>query len=374
MTISIAIIGNSQRNVGAAMAGDLALGGHDVRLALEGDETAILDAVREAGGVKLNVASDVTLSKRNGVGVPRILTEDPVEAAVGADLVVLDVEAADVEVRAAAIIPHLENGQVLYVNTHGYWPALRLAPALREVGKEGMTVIEGMAPNLSAKRAGAEVSTYFLRRDVPIAVFPADRAEAASKYFPLIMGSWELRRCVIETNLENINLLVHPAMSLLNVGYYDRAEAAGDTVSFYGIGNTVHAGKLAEALDAERPAVCDAFGVRFRSLVEHIHRLYGGAGDSVHEAVKQSPVYQNSSGLSPDIWRSWMADDVPLAHVPFVLLAESAGVPVPLHRGFVDIIDALLGTNSWQDGLTLDRLGLAGKTPEQIRTYVETGQ
>ena len=85
---------------------------------------------------------------------------------------------------------------------------------------------------------GAKVSTYFLRRDVPIAVFPAERAEAVSKFFPLIMGSWELCRCVIETNLENINLLVHPAMALLNVGYYDRAEAAGDTVSFYGTGNT----------------------------------------------------------------------------------------------------------------------------------------
>ena len=237
-----------------------------------------------------------------------------------------------------------------------------------------MTVIEGMAPNLSAKRAGAEVSTYFLRRDVPIAVFPAERAEAVSKFFPLIMGSWELCRCVIETNLENINLLVHSAMALLNMGYYDRAEAAGDTVSFYGIGNTIHAGRLAEALDAKRPPVCDAFGVRFRSLVEHLHRLYGGAGDTVHEAVKQSPVYKNSGALPPRIWQSWMADDVPLAHVPFVLLAEAAGVPVPLHRGFVDIVDALLGSNSWQDGLTLERLGLAGMSPEQIRNYVETGR
>jgi opine dehydrogenase len=68
-----------------------------------------------------------------------------------------------------------------------------------------------------------------------------------------------------------------------------------------------------------------------------------------------------------------MADDVPLAHVPFVQLAESAGVSVPLHRGFVDIVDALLGTSSWQDGLTLERLGLAGLSPEQIRNYVETG-
>ena len=115
-----------------------------------------------------------------------------------------------------------------------------------------MTVIEGMAPNLSANRAGAEVSPYFLRRDVPITAFPDERAEAVSKFFPLIMGSWELCRCVIETNLENINLLVR--------------------------------------------------------------------------------------------------------------------------RGFVDIVDALLGRNSWQDGLTLERLGLADMSPEQIPTYVETGR
>tara|TARA_B100000676_G_scaffold265788_1_gene279038 strand:+ start:376 stop:549 length:174 start_codon:yes stop_codon:yes gene_type:complete len=57
-----------------------------------------------------------------------------------------------------------------------------------------------------------------------------------------------------------------------------------------------------------------------------------------------------------------------------VLLASPAGVPVPLHRGFVDIVDALLGSNSWQDGLTLERLGLEGMSPEQIRNYVETGR
>jgi hypothetical protein len=68
-----------------------------------------------------------------------------------------------------------------------------------------------------------------------------------------------------------------------------------------------------------------------------------------------------------------MADDVPLAHVPFVQLAESVGLSVPLHRGFVDIVDALLGNASWQDGLNLKRLGLAGMSPERIRKYVETG-
>jgi len=373
MTISIAVVGNSMRNVGAPMAGDLALGGHDVRLALWADQHELLEAVRSAGGISITAPATQTLSGRNGLGTLRILTSDPSEAVAGADLVILDVEPMELEERAAELIPHLENGQVLYVNSHGYWPGLRLAPALRSADKAGVTVIEGNAPNISSRRTGAEVTRYLVRREVPVAVFPANRTPEAERFLPLIMEAAELRRDVIETNFENLNMLVHPAMTLLNVGYFDRAEAAGDPISFYGTGNTVHAGRLAEALDAERPAVCEAFGVRFRSLLDHIHRIYGGAGDSVHDAVKESPGYNNSGTMQATIWQTWMAGDLPLAHVPFVQLAESVGLSVPLHRGFVDILDALLGSNSWQDGLNLERLGLAGMSTERIREYVETG-
>ena len=373
MTISIAVVGNSMRNVGAPMAGDLALGGHDVRLALWDDQHELLEAIRSTGGISITAPATKTLSGRNGLGTLQMLTSDPAEAVAGADLVVLDVEPIELEKRAADLIPHLENGQVLYVNSHGYWPGLRLAPALRSADKAGVTVIEGTAPNITSRRTGAEVTSYSARREVPVAAFPANRTAEAERFLPLILASAELRRDVIETNFENLNLLVHPAMTLLNVGYFDRAEAAGDPISFYGTGNTVHAGKLAEALDAERPAVCEAFGVRFRSLLDHIHRTYGGGGDSIYEAVKQSPGYNKAGEMRATIWQTWMTGDLPLAHVPFVELAERAGVSVPLHRGFVDILDALLGSNSWQDGLNLERLGLAGMSIEQIRAYVETG-
>lgn len=373
MTTSIAVVGNSMRNVGAPMAGDLALGGHDVRLALWADQSELLEDVRSAGGISITAPADQTISGRNGLGKLRVLTDDPAEAIAGADLVVLDVEPMELEVRAADLIPHLENGQVLYVNSHGYWPGLRLAPALRSADRAGVTVIEGNAPNLTTRRTGAEVTRYLVRREVPVAAFPANRTTDAERFIPLIMPSAELRRDVIETNLENLNMLVHPAMTLLNVGYFDRAEAAGDQISFYGTGNTFHAGKLAEALDAERPAVCEAFGVRFRSLLDHIHRIYGGGGETVHEAVTESPGYNRAGEMRATIWQTWMEGDLPLAHVPFVELAESAGLSVPLHRGFVDILDALLGSNSWQDGLNLERLGLAGMSTERIREYVETG-
>ena len=163
-------------------------------------------------------------------------------------------------------------------------------------------------------------------------------------------------------------------MTLLNIGYFDRCEADGEPISFYGTGNTPNAGRFAEALDGERPAVCEAYSVRFRSLLEHIHRLYGGSGDTVYEAVQQSPVYKNTGGLPASIWRAWAEADVPLAHVPFTELAENAGLKAPLHRGFVDIIDCLLGMNSWRDGLNLERLGLAGMGPDQVRAFLATGE
>ena len=373
MTVRVAVVGNSMRNVGAPMAGDLALGGHDVRLALWPDQSELLEAVRSTGGISITAPATETLSGRNGLGTLRVLTDNPVEAVAGAELVVLDVEPIELEERAAGLIPHLENGQLLYVNSHGYWPGLRLAPALRSADKAGVTVIEGNAPNITSRRTGAEVTRYVARREVPVAAFPANRTPEAERFLPLMMKDAELRRDVVETNFENLNMLVHPAMTLLNVGYFDRAEAAGDPISFYGTGNTVHAGRLAEALDAERPAVCEAYGVRFRSLLEHIHRIYGGGGDSIYEAVKQSPGYNRSGEMRATIWQTWMEGDLPLAHVPFVQLAENAGLSVPLHRGFVDILDALLGSNSWQDGLNLERLGLAGMSTENIREYVETG-
>lgn len=373
MTTSIAVIGSSMRNIGAPMAGDLALGGHDVRLALWPDQSDLLDAIRSTGGISITAPATPTLSGREGIGAFSVLTGDPAEAVAGADLVILDVEPMELEQRAADVIPHLENGQVLYVNSHGYWAALRLAPALRAADKAGVTVLEGIAPSIGSKRNGAEVSSYYVRREVPVAAFPANRTADAERFLPLIMQSPELQRDVLETNFENLNMLVHPGMTIVNVGYFDRAEEAGDPISFYGTGNTVHAGKLAEALDAERAAACAAYDVRYRSLLDHIHRIYGGGGDTVHDAVKQSPVYNRSGGMRATIWQTWMEGDLPLSHVPFVELAERAGVGAPLRRGFVDIIDSLLGTNSWKDGLNLKRLGLAGMSVEQIREYVATG-
>ena len=126
-------------------------------------------------------------------------------------------------------------------------------------------------------------------------------------------------------------------------------------------------------MDAERPAVCEAYGVRYRSVLDHIRILYGAEGADVQEAVAQSAFYRGVGDLPADIWRTWMDTDLPLAHDPFVLVAENAGCNATLHRGFIDIVKAMLDVTPWKDGLTLERLGLEGMDAAAMTVYAETG-
>jgi hypothetical protein len=59
--------------------------------------------------------------------------------------------------------------------------------------------------------------------------------------------------------------------------------------------------------------------------------------------------------------------------VPLVLLSDLAKIPVPIYRGLVDIFSAVLETDFWTTGLTLDKLGLKGLSPEQVVRYVTEG-
>ena len=370
----LAVVGNTGLNIGIAVAGDMALAGQDVTFALWPDQMDTFDAVTAHGGIELREPSEQTISGHTGTGRPRIVTTDFAEALADADLIVMDVVATQLEQRFADLVAHLRDGQIVHINTHGYWPALRAAGALHAAGKTGVTLTEGIAPTMAAGRDGAIVTPHALRQNILMGVFPAERTDATLPHLRKICHSLEPARNVLQTNLGSMNFLIHPGMALVNIGYFDRAEARGEGISFYGTGNTVHAARLAEALDRERPDVCAVFDVPCRPLGEQIGHLYGAGGADLVETVAETPFYRDLPPLPADVWRNWMAADVPLAHVPFVLLAEHAGIPAPVHRGFIDIVDAILGTDSWSGGLTLERLGFEGLSTADIVHFVETGR
>jgi len=371
--MNIAILGNSPTNAGIAMAADMSLAGHDVRLARWSAADADFDAIRKNGGIDLAGDPRHLVSGRLGKATPA-LCDQPAQAIEGAELVVLDFAPADLEARVAGIAPMLAGGQVLHINTNSYWSAFRAWPILQRASRGDVVVTEIVSPTLTADYRGAQVTSKYLRQRLPAAAFPANKRGSALERLKAVSPSLRPARNVLETSFANLNFLGHPAIALLNVGSFDRAADAGRNADFWMQGSTAGAALLAEAQERERRQVADAYGVPVMTFAAHLGATYGGSATGFREAIRECELYRSLPPRSPDIWRRWLANDIPLAHVPFADVAHLAGVPTPIHDAYITLFGTLLGKDFRAEGLTLAKLGLDGGSAADLHRYVETGE
>ncbi|MGD9945063.1 MAG: NAD/NADP octopine/nopaline dehydrogenase family protein, partial [Burkholderiaceae bacterium] len=262
--MNVSIIGNSPTNAGVAMAADLALSGREVRLARWTEAELDFEAIRRNGGI--DVRGDPRHLVSGRLGKAQLHLENDIAAAARhADLIVVDLVPTELEQRLRLLAPHLRAGQVLHVNTCSYWCALRAAVVLDDAVRDGLTITELIAPTLTAGYQGAQLETKWLRHKLPVAAFPSVRAQAALTRVQTVYPMLRAASNVLETSLANLNMLVHAAIALINIGWFDRAVEKGETVDFWMGGSTPHAQRLAEAQDLERRRVCDAFGIAWRA-------------------------------------------------------------------------------------------------------------
>jgi opine dehydrogenase len=363
--MKISVIGNTSRNIGVASAADFALSGHDVAFAVFPEQAAQIEAAKANGELLVEGEPSNLIAGQVGPSKPRSIGADPPAALKGADIVVLDIPMLQLESRFSDLIPHLEAGAVVHVQSYGCWAAPLLMRQLANAGRNDAIVTEARAPTTMAKFSGHTVTPVTLRRGLQVASMSKSQTEKALARLRQIFPDMTAAESILQTSLENINLMIHPAMSLLGVAMFEQAERKGDKIAFYRDANTPSGGLLGDALDRERAGVCAAYGVRHQSLVDSLKATYGAQGSNAYEAVLNCKPYQRTADMDPRIWRDWLVEDVPFGMSPLVLLGEQAGVPVRLHRAMVEIFGAILGIDPWA-GPSLAKLQLEGKPADVI--------
>ena len=364
----VAVIGNTARAIGAVCAADLTLSGHQVRFTVFPEQKDQLPEVRKAGGFSVEGDAKHLVSKKTGFAKLDKICDTTAEALRDAQAVLIEVDMHQLEKKFSAMIPEFARGAVVHVQSHGYWPAARLTPLLRKAGREDVLVTEAPAPTHAARIDGTVVTPKGLRSGIQIATVPASRTGEALAALKPLFPHFDAAKSVLQTGLENLNLIVHPAMVLPNVGGMERAKLKGEKFGFYQEGVVPAAGVLGDALDAERKRVCEAYGVEHTPMPKAIEQYYGFRSNSFYEAM-QNPVYKSFPPFQPDIWRTWSSDDLRYAIVPCVQLADQAGIAAPLHRAFAEILAVLLGVDPWKCGPSLADMDLEG-TPEAVKKRV----
>ncbi|KKM09377.1 NADP transhydrogenase subunit alpha [Clostridiales bacterium PH28_bin88] len=349
-------------NGGLAVAGYLLLAGFPVKLFNR--SPAKLEGIRLHGGVTVQ-------GEIQGFARLEAVTSDPAEATSEVDVLMVVIPASGHRSLAQLLAPHLKDGQVVVLNPGRTLGAVEFEHVVRAAGCQSNVVVAEAQTMLYASRSigPARVMVHGIKNCVPVAALPAWQTERVTRLLNLAFPQFVAEKHVLQTGLDNIGAVLHPAPTILNLARIE----AGQAFEYYHEGITPRVARLLEEIDRERLAVAGALGLEALTTRRWLAEAYDSHGDTLHEAINNNSGYDGimaPSGLPT----RYMTEDVPMSLVPIASLGKLAGVPTPAIDSIITLASLVEGTDYRQEGRTLERVGLGDMTVEEVYTYIKEGR
>jgi opine dehydrogenase len=357
--VKIAVLGGGHGCYAAAA--DLAEAGHEVRLWRR--DAAALAEVVEAGAITL-----VDERGRCEVAFARA-TADIGKAIAGAELIVLPTPALAQADIAAAMAPHLEDGQVVFLapGTFGSFVMARLVRA--HGSKADVAWAEtGTLPWLARKLGPREVRVTIRAVRLPTGVYPARKSDAALAVIACAFPAVHACGDALSGALMNAGPVIHPPLMVMNAAplqHFERWDIHAE-----GTQPAVRA--VTDRLDLERIAVREALGYAapHYPLADHYANdrwMYGDA----HKKLVDSGDWREHIDLHT---HRYVTEDTELGLAFLASVARWCGVDAPIAQGLLAVTGGFLGRDLRRGPRTLEALGLAGLDRGALQRLLHEGE
>lgn len=352
----VSIIGTG--NGGQAIAGWLAMQGNKVSLYGRNEKT--VEDLNTHKVIKLTGAL-------SGEGHLAEVTTDIHKSVIGADVIMVVTTANAHASIARQIAGDLKDGQVIILNPGRTGGALEFKRALEAAGCPARVYVAEAQTLVYACRLveNGVVNIIGVKDKVLLSAVPSSDTDYVLSKITPVYPCFCAAENVLRTSLENIGAMFHPCVLLFNAATIERH----DVFWFYR-DMTPEIANFIEEFDKERLAVGEAYGIDLLSVNEWISYAYPATqGTTLCEKMRNNPAYHDIKSPST-IFTRQLTEDIPTGVLPIMELGEAAGVEVPLLRSMVDICSRLLRIDFRKDGRTLEHLGLAGKSKDEILSYL----
>ncbi len=341
---------------GMAMAGHLALLG--VPVSMYNRSEPRIAPIRLTGGIELSGALD-------GFGPIETATTDIAAAMHEAQVLMVVVPANGHRFMAEKTAPHLVDGQIVVLNPGRTGGAFEFREVLRRYGVKADVIIAEAQTLIYAARAvnPAKVKIFGIKNTIPVAALPGQRTVEVVAILRSVYPQFVPGDNVLKTSLDNIGAIFHPALMVLNAA---RIESTRGDFQFYMEGITPSVARILEAMDKERVAVAAALGIRAMTAREWLYVAYDAAGKTLYDAVRNNPGYDGITAPSI-VDHRYIWEDVPMSLVPVASLGKLLGVGTPAIDTIIHLASLLNGTDYWESGRTVGKMGLDGLSPREIR-------
>ena len=350
---------------GKAMAAHLALMGFPVTLFNRTPEH--VSAIKALGGIDL----ESLFFCIRGFAKLHLVTSNMQEAVEGAEIlmVVLPSSAhADIARQAA---PHLKDGQIVILHPGRTCGAIEFAKVMRDNGcTADVTIAEAETFIYASRTDGpAQARIFRIKEAVPLAALPATRTKEVLERIRPAYSQFIDGGNVLQTGLNNMGAIFHPALTLLNAGWI---EATHGDYQFYIDGVTPSVARVLEVLDRERVTVASSLGVRARTALEWLEMAYNTTGEDLHEAIHNQPGYYGIKA-PPTLNHRYIFEDVPMSMVPIASLGQRYGVSLRGMDSIIRMACIIHRTDYWRRGRTIDKLGIDNLSVSELTAYVNEG-
>lgn len=359
MKKNIAVLGGG--NGAHTMAGNLALRGYHVRMWEDPAFIGRLSVLRDT--LTIRCTGEVS-----GNGKIDLLTDDMAQAIDGVDYIAVATPSTAHVAVAEKLKGLVKKEQVILIYPGGFG-ALEFRKVL---GEECPVIVETNNLPYDTRLNGPASVFCSGKSPVSIAVFPADADKSFLDDIMDISPYDRIYEDVLESDLSLVNPSVHSGPCLINFGAIEQQDMRGKFCMYEHF--TFGAAKIDWAIDAERKAVGAALGYKLTPLEDFCEPKDG--------VLKWQDIYQKMHGApeltpitGPDsIWNRYLTEDCPNGLVPWSELGKLCGVPTPTMDSVISIYTVAHGRDWRAEGIKLDRMGLDGMTPAEIRSFLKTGR
>ncbi len=353
----------SAGNGGQALAGDLAIKGHDVTLYEHPMFGSKIEAIRERGNI-IDLENKIC-----GKGCLRRATTDAAEALADAELIYFTAPSFAQKAFFEASLPHFKDGQILVLSP-GNFGTFALHRAFRKAGQQVIVAETDNLPYACVALEPGRVDIKGIKKSVMLAALPNNEYQKVEAAVNEAFCTTVVRgENVLQTSLSNTNGIAHCGPMLMNAG---RIEENERTFLFYLEGMPPSVCRVMEAADKERIAVGAAFGLRLPSTYETIKLQYGVEGADLYEIIHRNPAF-SGIGSPSKLNHRFITEDAPYSLVPTSALGKLASVQTSVTDSLITLLSTALGQDFRTAGPGLEEMGLSGMTAEEIRHFVDGG-
>lgn len=346
MTLKIAIFGAGNGGVAAAL--EMTERGHEVTLHHEETRMQGLDTLKSRKTATLN-GKEITFHE---------FTNDASVAVSGKDVLMLAIPAFAIEDVSRVIVPHLEDGQMVYINSAAAMGALRFRNIMKEMNVEKSVKVGDSMSLTYASRYDKETNAatiYGHNQYNLFSAYPSSDTDEMLEVLSQMYDHFVPAKNIVEVLLNNGNPESHPGPSILNAG---RIDYAGDSFYLYTQGMTEHTINVVHEIDKERQEICRTLGFdAVDKSTRSVRSGYFKDGLTLLEQYHTSDLLKDLLGPT-HLENRYITEDVSNGLVLWASIGDAIGVETPTMDSVIQLTGVLLGRDYFDIGVTLDKMGI----------------